>query len=127
MNDNQAINVLIIDDDYINRRLIHMLVSANTHFNIIGEVGSAEEALEFCRYISPDVVITDYNLPGINGIEMSRAIKRLSPQTPVLMMSASYSEPGIEQAAKQAGVHTFLHKPVRADLLQSALAEVTGF
>ena len=123
----KAINVLIIDDDYTNRRLVHMLITANTQFNIIGEVGSGEEALEFCRHISPDVVITDYNLPGINGIEMSRVIKALNPQTPVLMMTSSYSDPGIEQAAKQAGVHTFLHKPVRAELLHSALAEVTGW
>ena len=81
------IRLLLVDDHEIVRAGIRMLFLAESDMEIVGEVGSGQEAIEAVRELTPDVVIMDVAMPGMTGIEATRQIKEASPTTAVLALT----------------------------------------
>jgi two-component system, NtrC family, response regulator HydG len=111
--------ILIVDDD---KRMVKTL------FDILKVKGlepigaySGEEALHFVESEKPDCVLMDIKMPGINGVETLKKIKELSPDLPVVLMSAYATEEQIEEA-KQQGAYTVLNKPIDIQIVLSFLA-----
>jgi two-component system response regulator HydG len=82
---------------------------------------SGEEALHFAESEKPDCVLMDIKMPGINGVETLKKLKELSPDLPVVLMSAYATEDQIEEA-KQQGAYTVLNKPIDIQIVLSFLA-----
>jgi len=108
--------ILVIDDEPILRESLDVALKTLGHDVIVA--GTGEEGLELFRKESPDLVLLDHWLPGINGDEVLRRIKKREPEIPVIIMTAQGS---IELAVNsmKMGAFDFLVKPFDLDQIES--------
>jgi two-component system NarL family response regulator len=78
--------IVIIDDDATHRLLYKHRLQSNSEVEIIGEFENAEEALDKIPHLKPNLVITDYTLPGMSGIDVAERLKQY-PEIKVLLVS----------------------------------------
>ena len=86
MSDNQ-ITILLADDHTVVRQGIVKLLEGEKNFKVIGEAGNGRDAVSKVEQFKPDVVLMDISMPLLNGIEATRQIKRIRPQTKVIILS----------------------------------------
>ncbi|MEI6192836.1 MAG: response regulator transcription factor [Verrucomicrobiota bacterium] len=118
-----SIHVSIVEDDTALRNAITEWVASDKRFKIISEHGNAEEAIQQLPDKSPDVVLSDINLPGLSGIECVRQLKGRMPKTQFLMLTVYDDADRIFQALA-AGATGYLVKRASRDALLTAIAEV---
>jgi len=104
-----ALHVLVVDDHLMFAEAIKLLLANEDGIEIVGTVGTGEEAVELAREISPEVVVMDIDLPGIDGIEATRQIRAISPQTQVVVVSA-FQQASVMARAVEAGAAGFVPK-----------------
>ena len=120
------ISVLLVDDNVYMRRIVHALLSA---FGIrhVYEADDGEMGLEVFTQYKPDIIITDWSMPNMSGIEMVRAIRKpdesVNPFVPIIMLTG-HAEKRCVLEARDAGVHEFLCKPISAHALYLRLFSV---
>ncbi len=113
--------ILLVDDDLGHlTTLAEALVRAGYR---VRAVQSGSEALAKLTTRPIDLVITDYQMHPIDGLELLREIRRRAPHLPVLIMTGD-SSPDLEEASKSAGAVTVLPKPFRLETLLRLIAEV---
>lgn len=112
-------NVLVVDDDAITRRMVsHVLCK---HGATVTAVESSANALSAIRDQDFEVIVTDWNMPGLSGVELCRRIRSLGEELRVVMLTAQASHED-RVAAEQAGVDAFVAKPFQAsDLAECVL------
>lgn len=109
-------HILIVEDDAIIRRVYHdVLVNDGYRVSL---AGSGEEAIAYLQLITPDIILLDLGLPGIDGHEVTRRVKadRTKPFIPVMVLSAA-ADLSTSVASLDAGADDFLVKPVEIDEL----------
>lgn len=112
------IRIFLVDDHAVVREGIRQLLELDGGVTVVGETGSAEEALTQLRFCSPEVVVMDIRLPGIDGIAATRQIKAQCPNIRVLVLSA-FGDEYLAQAI-EAGADGYLLKTTkRADLMDA--------
>ena len=113
------IRVLLVEDHPGFRQVLRSLLEANERLIVVGDVGSAAEACEHPLLEHVDVALVDVGLPGINGIEATRQLRKLNDGIRVLIMSGS----GLDHAADEAlaaGADRYLEKgALHADLIEA--------
>lgn len=117
------IRVLLADDHALVREGTRRLLETEDDVVVVAEAASGEEAIEAARRFHPDIAIVDIAMPGIGGINATRAIKEEHPETAVLMLSAYDDEPYL-MALLEAGAAGFLLKNVHGQELVKALRAV---
>jgi DNA-binding NarL/FixJ family response regulator len=115
-----ALRVLLVDDHEIVRTGLRMLFQAEPDIVIVGEAGSGEAAIAAVAALKPDVVVMDIAMPGMSGIEATRQIKAISPETAVLALTMHEEEPYFFQML-EAGASGYVPKRAAADDLVSAI------
>jgi DNA-binding NarL/FixJ family response regulator len=113
------IRVLIVDDHPIVREGISALIERQNDMISVGEASNGNEAIERFNALLPDVVLMDVQMPGVDGIAAVEAIRRVSQQTAILMLT---TYPGDAQAVRaiQAGAAGYLLKnSIRKELLEA--------
>src|SRR5882724_2028312 len=121
----KTIRVLIVEDSKVIREFLEHIIGNDPRLEIVGSVGTAEEALLILDRASPDVISMDIRLPGMNGFEATQRIMSERP-TPIVVVSASVEKEDlrITMNALQAGAFTVLEKPVGSSSAEyEALAE----
>lgn len=116
-------NILIVEDSKPVTLVISRVVKEAGHDCLFAANG--EMALRLFRQRDVDMVFVDVELPGIDGYEVVREVRRSSPQTPVIMVSGHQKEESRRQAL-EAGANEFLNKPVPPSRLQQLLAQYLG-
>jgi two-component system response regulator DegU len=118
-----SVNVLVVDDHPLFREGIRYALSNERDIAIVGQAATAEEAIELLHRHEPNVILTDLNLPGINGIELTRQLRREYPSLGVIVLSVYQSD---EQAfnALQAGAAAYYSKEISPAALAEALRRV---
>ncbi len=106
--DGSMLRVLIADDHAVVREGLRNLL-AQAGFDVVGEAAAGEEAIAISLLSAPDVVLLDLSLPGIDGIEVARAIRAQQPSCAVLVLTA-FAERERVLAAVDAGVAGYLLK-----------------
>jgi len=119
------IRLLLVDDHEIVRAGLRMLFSAEADMEIVGEVGSGDEALAAVKTLQPDVVIMDVAMPGIGGIEATRRIKHSCPDVAVLALTMHEDEQYFFEMLN-AGASGYIPKRAAPDDLVSAVRVVNG-
>lgn len=104
--------VLIVDDENMIRDTLKIILYGDD-FKIAGEAANGEAALELCRQHHPGVVLLDINMPGMDGLEVLRAIKKELPATQVVMISAEATMERVKEAIS-SGAAGFIVKPFNA-------------
>lgn len=112
-----SISIAIVEDLDEVREGLKNFISLNTEFFVVGAFKSGEEALSKLPEISPDIVIMDINLPGMNGIECIKQVKDKSPSTQFMMFTVYENDEKVFEALK-AGASGYLLK--NTGLLQIA-------
>jgi DNA-binding response OmpR family regulator len=117
--------ILIIDDDVQTTKLLEGMVSLQGHQPI--SVNNSMEAVEVARTVSPDLVLLDIMMPGINGIDLCKIFKSTSglKHIPVIIVSA-LDDIGSKRDAANAGAKEFLTKPVMPKILAEKISSLLG-
>jgi DNA-binding response OmpR family regulator len=121
--------VLVVDDDKSARTLLTIMLKRKGFDPMVAE--NSVDALEQLNHTIPDLIILDYMLPGMNGIELCRTIRQRpdTAKVPILMLSAR-GDHIIVMEAKEAGANDYLSKPLLIDevteKLTSIIEEPTG-
>lgn len=104
--------MLLVDDEKLERVLIRNGLDWEDYgFEIIGEAGSGEEALEYMVHHKPQLVLTDINMPHMDGLELAQKILKMSPNCHIIIVTG-YREFDYARRAVKIGVEDFLLKPV---------------
>lgn len=104
--------VLIVDDEKLERVLISKAVDWQANgLEVIGEAGNGEEALEFFKINEPDLIITDINMPFMDGVTLAEEIRKRSRNCHIIMLTG-YREFEYARKAVILGVDEFLVKPI---------------
>ena len=114
------LKILLVDDHEVVRLGLKALLSNYPKFEVVAEAGSADEAVLRAKEYKPDVVIMDIRLPGRSGIEATREITQLLPETKVLILT-SYAEDELLFDAIDAGAYGYVLKQIGSDDLVHAL------
>jgi DNA-binding NarL/FixJ family response regulator len=116
--------ILIVDDHPLFREGLKSIISRNAELEIVGETGVGKEALGLAENLKPDMIVMDISLPDINGIELTRDIKKLSPATQILIVSV-HSKIDYLTAAFQAGASGYVVKDAPSGKILQALELVS--
>jgi DNA-binding NarL/FixJ family response regulator len=104
-----TMNVLIVDDSPQVRRSLARLLGTLRGVTVAGEAGSVWEAIEMAARTKPDAVILDIRLPGGDGFEVLRAIKK-EQQAPLVLMLTNYASESYRQKSLREGADYFFDK-----------------
>lgn len=114
------IRVMTVDDHDILRGGIKFLLMAFDDIELVGEARSGEEAVERCAELRPDVILMDVQMPGMDGVAATRAIKQAFPRAQILILT-SFHAPDLVRQAMQAGAIGYLLKAASMDDLAGAI------
>lgn len=106
--------ILIVDDDPVILTLLSNLLRKSGYEVITAKNG--DEGLKFARLKNPDLIITDYEMPGITGIELLTTIKESNPEMPVVMLTC-HSDVSLTIKSIQAGAYDYIEKPLQPQKL----------
>ncbi len=116
-------DILLVDDHKIMRDGIKAILRHSGEFRVVGEAETGAEAIQFCRQKTPEMVLMDIGLPGLNGIEATVEILRYVPQTRVVILSMFDDEHSVISAIR-SGARAFVLKKASHDDLVDALRTV---
>jgi NarL family two-component system response regulator LiaR len=117
------VRVLIVDDHAIVRKGIRALLSEAGGFEVVGEAGSGQEAVLRAQESSPDVILMDVLMPGMDGIEATRLITSRQPKTRILVLTSFAADNKVFPAIK-AGALGYLLKDSSPEELVRAIRQV---
>ena len=115
--------ILIVDDHEVVRQGVSSLLRRNRSYEICGEAADGRDAISQARQLRPEVIVMDISMPNLNGLEATRTIRELLPDSEVLIMS-QHDSPQVVQQAFNAGARGYVVKTSLARELLNAVAVV---
>ena len=106
-------SILVIDDELDMLMLLRMIIEDNTSYKV-ETTNSPSEGIKLFREKAFDLVITDFKMPGMDGLELFDEFKEMNPEIPVIIITA-YGSPEAAEEALKKGVVDFITKPFRKD------------
>lgn len=120
MSEQLPIKVLIVDDHPILRHGIKTMLFTFDDIVVVGEAGHGSETLARCDETNPDVILMDVVMPGMSGVETTRAVMKRYPQVKIIMLT-SFPNQDLVQETLEAGAVGFLLKDAPIDTLGDAI------
>lgn len=120
------IRVLLVDDHQIVRLGLMTLINDQPGMEVVGEAGTAAEAVRAAARLRPDVVLMDIRMPGEGGIEATRQITTQFPQTKVVMLTSFADDELVVRAIRAGAVGYVLKQVDNAELLRAIAAAARG-
>jgi len=117
------LTIVVVDDSADYREIVRHLIAPESDMRIVGEAADGEEALAVVHRERPDIVITDLVMPHLNGVELTRRIRRELPHTRIILMS-SHPEDAYRLMASDSGADVFVNKWVIHDTLVPAIRDL---
>ena len=115
-----TISILIVDDHEVVRNGIRSYLETIKDFEVVGEAESGEAAVQMVSELIPDIVLLDLIMPGMDGVETTRQIKKISPRTQVVILTSYHEDVHIFPALK-AGAISYILKDMKMERLVDAL------
>ena len=100
--------VLVVDDTAHVRNMLTSMLTLDG-FEVVGSLGSGQAAIDQSEELHPDVVVIDYKMPGIDGLETAQRLRALRPSQ-VMIMYTAFIDPQLQEAAEEAGIAVCLAK-----------------
>jgi two-component system, LytTR family, response regulator AlgR len=117
-------NILIIDDEQPARDRLRRLVEAMPLYTVVGEAANGTQALERIRELSPDVLLLDISMPGMDGMSLARVLQQ-GGASPAVVFCTAYQDQALR--AFEVEAVDYVVKPVRAERLEKALDKARRF
>ena len=121
----EPITVLIVDDHAVVRQGVRAFLSIQPDIAVAAEAGSGEEAVQLAALHIPDVVLMDLVMPGMDGVEATRQVKKVSPRSQVVVLT-SYHEDEHVFPALRAGALSYILKEAGAEDLADAVRKAAA-
>lgn len=115
-----SISIIIVDDHEEVRKGLRAYLETLLDFEVVGEAVSGEEALTLVSDLIPDIILLDLIMPGMDGIETIRRVKRISPRTQIVVLTSYHKDEHIFPALK-AGAISYILKDMEMEKLRDAL------
>ncbi len=100
---------LIVDDSELVRQSLRTVLQANPEWEIAGEASNGQDAVEVFKSSRPNLVILDFQMPGLNGIETARRILEIAPAMPIILFT-QHASAELEKHALAAGIRSVVSK-----------------
>jgi len=119
-------NVLIVDNHFVVREGLKLILETSDSFQIIGEAANGEEALSFIEKKEPDVILMDLNMPKMSGLETIEALNKKQNHTPIIILT-TYNEDELMLKGIELGAKGYLLKDTdRENLFRTLEAAIRG-
>jgi NarL family two-component system response regulator LiaR len=112
--------IILVDDHEVVRNGVRAYLETLPDFQVVGEAASGEDAIRIVSDLIPDLVLMDLIMPGLDGVETIRRIKKISPRTQVVVLTSYHEDVHIFPALK-AGAISYILKDMKMDKLVDAL------
>ena len=122
----KPIRVLIVDDHEIVREGLHILLSEEPDFAVVGMAGDSESALALTKLHKPDLVLMDLVMPGLDGIETTRLVLSESPSTRVLVLTTFSDDQHVRDAIQAGAIGYLLKDVLKTELLDAIRSAAEG-
>jgi DNA-binding NarL/FixJ family response regulator len=99
----KVVRILVADDNAAVRYYLRSVLEQHDSWRVCEEASNGHEAVERFRYLKPDLILLDFQMPEMNGLDAARIISKLSPETPILMVTL-YLSRQLSEEARKAGV-----------------------
>jgi YesN/AraC family two-component response regulator len=112
MEKNRKHSVLVVDDDYMMREMLKLILHSDD-YQVLGEAANGKNAIALCANLKPGLVMLDINMPEMDGLQVLEEIRKISPATKVIMVSAEATMDRVSEAIRKGAVG-FVVKPLNA-------------
>lgn len=119
-----AMHALVIDDDSRLRQVLARLLRVGG-FATVDEAADGEEALAALKNRKADLIVTDFQMPRMDGLALVKHLRGSGDQTPIIMISG-HGQPQQIVAAVKAGVNNYLPKPINPSILFEKISQTLG-
>jgi two-component system response regulator DesR len=121
----QQIRIVLVEDNQVFREALELLLGLQPDIDVVASVGDGNDAVPTAREYQPDVVLMDYRLPGLDGVEATRAVRDAAPGVAVVCLTASANVREID-ALYEAGAVACLSKDQELDEIVGAIRRAVG-
>jgi DNA-binding NarL/FixJ family response regulator len=125
MSEDQKIRILICDDHPIMRFGIAAIIQSQQNMDLVGQAGTAEEAIRLYWRLRPEITLMDLRLPDKSGVEVIRSVRRIDSEARFIVLTTYEGDEDIHQAL-EAGAMGYLIKGMPHEVLMEALRKVHG-
>jgi two-component system response regulator DesR len=120
-----TIRIVLVEDNQVFREALELLLGLQTDIEVVASVGSGSDAVAAAHEHSPDVVLMDYRLPGLDGVQATRALREAAPGVAVVCLTASANLREVD-ALYEAGAVACLSKDQELDEIIAAIRRAVG-
>ncbi len=100
---------LVVDDSELVRQGLRTVLQANPEWEVCGEASNGADAVELFKELRPNLVIVDFQMPGMNGIDTARRMLEIAPALPIIMFT-QHASSELERHALEAGIRSVVSK-----------------
>ena len=116
----EPITILLIDDHRVVRQGVRAFLATQPDLLVVGEAETGAEGVRLAEQFAPDVALMDLVMPGMDGVEATRRIKRISPRTQIVVLTSYHDDEHILPALR-AGALSYILKDIGVDALAEAI------
>ena len=121
----QPIKVVLVEDNDVFRETLELLLGLRSDVEVVAALADGRRATDACRELGVDVVLLDYRLPGLDGLEVARALRRECPDVAVVCLTATAGDRDVEELRK-IGVAATIKKDEQLDEIVATLQRAAG-
>lgn len=118
--ENGPIRILIAEDHAVVRQALSVMLGMESDVTVVGEAVDGEQAVALCQELDPDLVLMDVRMERMDGVEATRILRGICPDTSILILTGFGDEEILLQAV-EAGAHGFLLKDASSEELVEAI------
>ena len=121
----EPVRVALVEDNEVFREALELLLGLRSDVDVVASVEDGTKVIELCREHSPDVVVMDYRLPALDGVQATKALRDAYPEIAVVCLTASANMYEVD-ALYAAGVVACLTKDEPLDEIVAAIKKAAG-
>ena len=121
-----AVDIVLADDHGVLRGGLRALLNSEDDLEVIGEAASGDEVLKIASEMQPDIVLLDLNMPGPGGIEVTRRLREVAPETRVLVLTLHEDEGLVRETIESGASGYIIKRAVESELINAIRAVARG-
>jgi DNA-binding NarL/FixJ family response regulator len=121
----EPIRIVLVEDNKVFREALELLLELRADIEVVAAVGDGTEAVSACKAYEPNVMLIDYRLPGLDGVQATRAVLDSCPGVAVVCLTASANSAEMD-ALREAGAVAVLTKDAELDSIIGAITDAAG-